>query len=186
MAEAHRFRREYLDAASQTLMFSSPAVAAHLQIVNNQDFENSKPNAQTKSCSACGSMMLLGRGCRRTTRHRTKRTRQGRLSESGRSATVSLECLACSSITTVVKENLRKPKNAAIKLHGAPPQRIPAVQPLQAPRSAGERVEAPTALDAGGKRRGRGKKSSLQAILADRKTTGTSSGFGLSMDDFMK
>ncbi|KXT00529.1 hypothetical protein AC578_4098 [Pseudocercospora eumusae] len=186
MAEAQRLRRQHLDVASQMLMFSSPAVSAHLQMVNDQDYQISTPNAQTKSCSACGSIMVLGWSCRRTTRDRTKRTRQDRLSESGRSATISLECLGCSSITTVVKENLRKPKNATIKHGGTPTQQIPSAQQLRAPKSAAEKVEAPTASDAGAKKRGRGKRSSLQAMLADRKTTGTSPGFGLTMDDFMK
>ncbi|KAF7186470.1 hypothetical protein HII31_12172 [Pseudocercospora fuligena] len=187
MAEAQRARRGHLDAVSQTLMFSSPAVSAYLQMVNEQDFEISKPKAQTKSCSACGNMMVLGWSCRKTTVDRSKRSRQDRLSESRRSATTGLECLKCYSITkTALKESPRKPKNATFKCGGTTTQEVPDVQPLLAPKSATEKVEVPPALDAGGKKRGRGKKSSLQAMLADRKTTEASPGFGLSMDDFMK
>ncbi|EME78424.1 uncharacterized protein MYCFIDRAFT_212380 [Pseudocercospora fijiensis CIRAD86] len=177
MAEAAR--QQYLAAASEALMLSSPAISSYLQTVNEQHV------GHPQSCSACGSTMLLGWSCTKITTKAHTRTRRDRMSGTSKAATTTLECLRCSSVTTVVERGLRRSKNAKLDRSGKLPL-VSHEQPLRAPKSAMGKAEARAPSAAGSKKRGRGKKSSLQAMLADRKTTGTSSGFGLSLDDFMK
>lgn len=185
MATAERARLEYLDSASSLLIISSPAVSSHLQSVKQCDTETTISRDKIIPCPACGNLMLPGWSCKQSATQ--KRTRRDRLAGKQTASQFTLECLKCFRITTI---EAKRPVNASPSKTLDQPRTIQKAKPVSQSKELASSTattmdsSTPSKIDA--KRRGRGKKSSLQALLAERKTYTPAKAPGLSLEDFMK
>ena len=179
-SQAATARESHLQASSEALMFTSPSTSAYLQTQKtNTSDESSKANTNPQICS-CGRRLLPGWNCK--VRSVKKHTRKDRLA--GKSASKTLSCPVCNAVhilsTRTKIRNPRAPKSPVITDFGTK-AKTPFAPPQPTPTTAEPGTSAT-------RKRSRNKKSSLQAMLADRKPGGTSNvqGFGLGLGDFMK
>lgn len=190
-------RLDHLDKSAQSLAITSPAISGHLRsaqhrLASGEGRPISTPD-HLRLCKACGSSLILGWNCEvaKDSKSKKKRTRQDRLQKQSGPKTINVRCSRCDSVNTIdslkskpVKEELpeRKMPMAAQSAKPSIPHRLdePRVQPKVQPSAP--RPAAPAA-----KKRIRGKNSSLQSMLENRKPTTTQAkGFGLDLADFMK
>lgn len=192
-------RLRFLEQASETLSVTAPAVSSHLRISKRDAALSYGVDAETSgnACSACGRKFLLGWSCEplRTASHR--QTRQQRINGDGR-ITRCVKCSACSTTNTIKVQKRAKPqiakashrvqkKNSSVlpkETHVPEPQPDP-VPALPSP-PAKEHTPQTTQPKPTARRKARGKKASLQALLANKKEAPKSSGFALDFMDFMK
>lgn len=182
----------YLDNASKNLLKPSPAISAHLQsvrqsVIGERD-EVSSPQTTERTCAACGNILIPGWSCESITETSTKRTRKDRREKKrGSMKIVNLRCHKCDVITSIEST---KPGAKRRKPHQT---QYPILNATAAPGTTKE-----TSLDLTSvpeeiatrpsRKRPRGKKASLQSMLAKQKTaeSSTASGFGLDLMDLMK
>lgn len=197
-------RLRFLAKASDTLAVSSPSVSAYIRAAT-RDWSQ-LPRTETEypynDCTACARHLLVGWSCEPVKTPEHRQTRKDRIS----AARIITKCVKCSACGTEnIIQHARRPKTARpkplaprkhpglailskaeAKANRAP---TPVTQPTQEvtpPLSKGQTPE-PTQAKAPGRRKARGKNSSLQALLANKKPEAPqSSGFGLDFMDFMK
>lgn len=186
-------RLNHLAKASQLLATTSPAISGHLRsaqhrLATGEGKPTSSPS-HLRTCSACGSSLVLGWNCKINMNKipKTKRTRQDRLQKRDGNRTIDVRCSRCDSITKIesIKPSSvdgREPeRKLPVTVHVSKPS-VPRSQSLEVPKieNSGTAPAAPAV-----KKRSRNKKSSLQSMLDNRKLTGPTKGFGLGLADFM-
>lgn len=176
-------RMKHLQTSSEALMLTSPSISAYLQTQKTSPSdESSKTKTKYQACSSCGSLLLPGYNS--TVTSTKKRTRQDRLA--GRSATKIISCSSCHAThilpvtTKITKTSARKETVATSSSPVANQASTATTLPASNTKSTQPTTEPSTT-----KKRNRNRKSTLQAMLADRKTSNVQ-GFGLGLGDFMK
>lgn len=192
----------HLHNTSLALIASSPAVSAHLQAVRlsilRETGAEATANDHEPVCTGCGSILIRSWSCS-TQRSKGRRGRKGAQDEN---KGIKVACHACKSITILPKlETPKGRKNIKITTKPAatasmPPKLAEAASeaPKVAPESeiATPSQPAPTAnttsSNASTSRKARGKKQSLQALVAGQKRPepNLGAGSGLNLMDFMK
>lgn len=198
-ADASLKRTRYLDEASKLLLIASPSTSSYLQSLHQEQRPKSSGGSEHKNttvCSACGTFQIPGWSCRKLSQdHIAKRprTRKERIASNGKAKVVSLQCLRCESIHQIVSERTKtNMKRAQDEVKPEPVreiQTIEAMHPSRAQILSQTPLTQSTSLDKNepsSRKRVRSKKSSLQALLAERKPAGISTGYGLGLGDFMK
>ncbi|GAB1728288.1 hypothetical protein NU195Hw_Modified_84t1 [Hortaea werneckii] len=191
-------RIRHLHNASLALIASSPAVSAHLQAVRLSILRETGAEATTSDhepvCTGCGSILIRSWSC---SVQRSK-GRRGRKIAQDENKGIKVACHACKSITILPR--LKTPKGrkdnkiTAKPSFTAPLPQKPAEVPHIAPESEAlpSSQPAPTAdttsSSASTSRKARGKKQSLQALVAGQKRSEPTAGAGsgLNLMDFMK
>lgn len=186
-------RQRHLKTASELLLAKSPSVSAYLQSVKQAHKSEAPDSSETVACKSCGSLLLPGWNCKtRPTKQASQRTRKDRLAGLPNQKSITLECSLCHEVTVIKSQKPKKPSRSFDDQgrKRAEPENamttksetlLPSGPPLPPAASPPAAV-----LETGVKKRSRGKKSSLQAMLAGRKVAGPSKGFGLGLEDFMK
>ena len=188
-------RQQFLDSASQSLVFSSPHISAHLKSIQNGQLKTLHPKANTNesyvTCSACGNALLSGvtgkiDGQKPFGR---KRTRSDRLSLNSATKPIRTQCSVCNSVTKI---DLPRPQITKSRRIQRAVDKIAPGKPIHpSGRVETEKLLSTTVTTSSGsatKKRNRSKNSSLQDMLAKRKLTEAAPRKGLGMDwmDFMK
>jgi ribonuclease MRP protein subunit SNM1 len=190
MAVAFAARQRHLDQASLALLASSPAVSAYLMEQSlADDLENAKAGSRKdrgKVCTACGNILLLGWSCHKVTAKRAGRHPiKSKESSTSGEILVNVVCGKCSSKVTLHKQ-CRSPCVQGPKPEIAKPRpSTPAKEMETVPTAnAGDTKPAPSTAT---NRKARGKKSSLQSLLAGKRPPATQSAQGgFDLMDFMK
>lgn len=192
-------RLQHLHNASLALVVASPATAAYLQSTHlaiadeGNDRERLADNEVV--CKACGNILIPGWSCKSLTRNDNKRERPTRSRKESRDVkTVKLECLRCHTTSTALQQKPLKAPSRARKpaTHTLQPNiKGPGVNMLPVPavatgKSLETQAKAPIASTTN--RKARGKKSSLQSLLASQKRPAAvaTKNSGLDLMDFIK
>lgn len=193
---------KFLDQASGALTFASPTVSSFLRATRRDALVTKDTSAQGNFCNACGQMLLLGWSCEPVRSIEHRQTRQQRIN-GVKTAKKRVRCSACGTEDSIqhhkrakakiiqrpsqLKENLSKDTGPKLSdIHKPIPDPAPAPVAVTS-ASSKEQTPEPTQAKPTARRKGRGKNSSLQAMLANKKTeTPKGSGFGLDFMDFMK
>lgn len=195
-------RLRFLDQASEALTFSSPAVSSFLRATKQDAISSEELPSQQDFCNACGQALLLGWSCDSVRSSEHGQTRQQRI-DGVKAVMKRVRCSACGT-----EKSMRHQKRAKAKAESASPaprtkvaapkvaiskvsdMHKPTPAPAPAPASvpsSKEQTPETAQPKTTARRKGRGKNSSLQAMLANKKTeTPKSSRFGLDFMDFMK
>ncbi|KAK0944204.1 hypothetical protein LTR29_004336 [Friedmanniomyces endolithicus] len=193
MSTAASARIEFLQNAADLLTVSSPAASAHLRSSRHQvadDHGVERPKDGGKVCIACGNVLLPGWSCKIIT-HDEKRAR---LPIANRKPgprpdvkTLRLQCSLCNAITTLQSD---KPRRISKK---ASSKSISTLEITQEPKCllpSSAHVHSPKLANTAASRKTRGKKTSLQALLAASQQQQRNSQpivkRGLDLMDFMK
>lgn len=178
---------KHLDEASHLLSVASPAVSRYLQSIRKDSTSENGIGEQfesTSSCNACGNIMIPGWSCfdverspSNSSRPNRKRTRKGQ-SRTKDTKSIAMKCSSCNSInqSRFSKPATKQPTRPLLPTP-APEQSHTVVQEKQ--------IDSPAPI--GTKKRARGKKAGLEAMLAKSKADQPKSkGSGLDIMDFMK
>ncbi|PIA88734.1 hypothetical protein CB0940_07196 [Cercospora beticola] len=193
-------RAAHLDAASQALLASSPAVSAYLQTQRTENLTTSNKDSSIQACLSCGSLLIAGWNASLV--RTSKRTRQDRLA-GNTSKSCKIKCSPCGTTqdmrlksTEKISTKSHKPilhPTAQPKVQRNPIHSHPRAQSTPGPNDASAQASplpAEEPVEASSKKRSRNKKSTnnLQAMLANRKATTNprNTGFGLGLGDFIK
>lgn len=197
-------RLRFLAKASDILAVSSPSVSAYIRAATSDGSQ--LPRTETEypynDCRACARPLVVGWTCESVKIAEHRQTRKDRISAS-RMITKCVKCSACGTKNTIQharRSKTARPKpvvprkdpglailpKAEAKANRAPTPGTQPTQEVTPPLSKGQTPE-PTQAKAPGRRKARGKNSSLQALLANKQPEAPkSSGFGLDFMDFMK
>lgn len=190
MSSAATSRTIFLDKASLLLAAAAPAVSAELRSSLNNDPAYSKIASQDDvcACKSCGTILLPGWNCSTLRRTTERRTRQDRLTKNPASKSLSLQCSQCNFVTTVESAKpARQGLNKAIRTQPNTSTKSRNVsEDGQRDLTKPNTVIPGTTESAPRKRSRNNKKSTLQALLADRKSSGKSKTSGLDIMDFVK
>lgn len=197
-AAAATARSAHLQAASEALIVNSPATSAYLQSQQPSEKDTTKKPSKLHICPACSGTLIPDWNCKVT---KPKRTRQDRLA--GITGPQKWECSGCNTIhqipASVTPGKTAKIEKPTAKKPDIPKSRDQAGVSSTTPTTTTTPSAIPAAILAASststgaiiKKRTRSKKSSLQDMLANRKTAASSSrpstaGFGLGLGDFVK
>jgi len=196
-AERHDARLRFLEDASAA-MFASPAVSSWLQHTRTVvSMESGRPTRSQLDCSGCSRLMLPGYSCDVLKIPRTRKDRLG-----GKPKARRCRCTACGTVNDLPAEKARPIRQPAarsrsiekIEARGPSSQSIPAQPSTSVVRSTPhtttepslpQAFQAPTQASGPSKKRGRGKNSSLQALLANKKPESPKK-TGFDFMDFLK
>ena len=181
-------RLRYLQDASEALQISSPAIASRLGALGNRATAGSRQSTADKlDCASCGTRLVRGWSCTVAKDGKTKQTRKNRLALSGIAIkSVALKCSRCGVITSCeMKKQTRSGRLPARSTLPTPTKVADPAITQPRPTSAETRAKESATIP---QKRARGKKSSLQSIIAGQKPVPSkqTSGFGLDLQDFMK
>jgi hypothetical protein len=181
-------RAEYLSAAADVLLTSSPAVAAHLRSVRQEVAagDDGKSAQQSGSiCSACGETLIPGWSCTLVGKDENQARRLESLKQRPQTKTVRMKCSRCNTISTVT--STKPPRDGQKRTKTATTVSITdamTTSGLAPSRSEPSSTLASTIVVG---RKARGKKSSLQALLAGQQSGAKPSvTTGLNISDFIK
>ena len=180
-------RIQYLENASQSLLTTSPAISAHLQMVRNNvaDQNEDRRSAQrsSRSCTACGTILVLGWTCEPIRDALLKRTRKDRIAKRIPGLkTIKWTCSRCDAIT--VFEAAKPERRHTEKVIPTQATTTAFVQPV----ADKPKVQALLHPESTSKKRARLKRSSLQSMLLNQQKPRSKQpeGFGLDLMDLMK
>lgn len=176
-------RLRYLQDAAQSLSNISPAASTHLG-ATYQALVNDKTDGPRANpfCEACGKVMIIGWSCTTVVDTKRKRSREDRLAQSVPGVkTFKLKCSICGAVTVL---EFAKPSQKRRPTVQTTSTKIDFVS-SQVP-SPDQHIPEPSIKPAA--KRARGKKSSLQSLIASQKASESqkSAGFGFDLQDFMK
>ncbi len=177
----------YLQRVSEQLLSSSPAVSAHLQakrhlLASEHDLASESPE---RSCKACGSILIPGWSCKTATSTLKKRTRPDRLARESTLRLAKVQCGRCNTVTTIERHKLKTSRRAShhdAALTSTAEQTAKTNDDNHKEANKAEPASTPT------RKRSRGKKSSLQSMIAKKTPaqTSTAGSFGLGFADLLK
>jgi len=188
-------RTRHLHNTSLALIASSPAVSAHLQAVRlsilRETGAEATVNDHESVCTGCGSILIRSWSC---STQRSK-DRRGPKSAQDENKGIKVTCHTCKSITILPRlktPKARKDNKITTKPASMPPETAEAPKVASELEFSTPSQPAPTAnttsSSANTSRKARGKKQSLQALVAGQKrpepTAGA--GSGLNLMDFVK
>lgn len=195
-SSAENARLRYLDQASRELVVASPAVSAHLQVARRAVKDGNDVAALDHSgkkhghvCRTCGTVLLPSWNCQALRPKSIKGSRKGNDREPsapGQNSELAIRCNTCNAVHKIqVGTPSRKSRNAATVTAATLTKLIASSQPIQQLPASVTKVSGMPATTPN--KRARGKRSTLQALLANKKpqaANGTS--YGLDLTDFMK
>ena len=183
-------RLRYLDHASQCLLTSSPAISAHLETVR-QEVAEEKGNSTSsepfiRSCTACGNILVPGWSCKSIRETLPKRTRKDRIAKEKNPGVKVLkwQCSKCDAVTAIEAAKAGRQRIATV-----PSSRTASLAQKETPIPTSTKPsEATSNTSKASKKRAKGKKSSLQTMLANHNKLSANrpEGFGLDLMDLMK
>ncbi|KAK0282010.1 hypothetical protein LTR35_007107 [Friedmanniomyces endolithicus] len=162
-------RIAFLQDAADLLTFSSPPASAHLRSVQHQIADDQgvqSPKDGDKVCFACGSVLLPGWSCK-TIMHDERRARRSMAKRKPGPRpdvkTLRLQCSLCNAINTTQSDKPRR-VSKLISTRFVPTLEVTQDPKVLPPPSAD--VHSPKLANTSASRKTRGKKTSLQALLA--------------------
>lgn len=181
-------RVDFLTKASESLQVAAPSTSAHLGSVRNELMDEVDDKAVDRTvCASCGTKLILGWSCTSQKAQKSKRTRKDRLAEeNSRYKASSFKCLTCSAVTV---QKIAKPVRtvpATTSPLDANSGRHPFTTQNEKPSAALE--ASPAGVVKSSNRRSRGKRSSLQALMANKSLSSSTQtpASRLSLQDFLK
>lgn len=182
-------RLQFLKEAAHLLVLPAPETSRHLMLKHNSllsDHNHGPFEGQQSSCSACGTIMVVGWEGRleiESVGRKSKKGKKGDKEGKGKmmakpqpkpSKTMVYTCDTCKRVSRFPMDLPTKPARHNLSSRQPQPSEIP--------------TEKPSATPSNVKKRSKSKKGGLAAILAKQKESGANStgGFGLNLMDFMK
>ncbi len=198
-------RLKFLDASAHHYSTLAPATSAHLMlermtVATENEIAPPKGADPNVACGACGTIRIPGWTSRITINDRSKSKVSSKTKKRRSSATVKcpaekhvvVECLTCHRKTTTPMQSSRGHRFGRPRIHNAASTSgtISAEPALLSAPKVGNQVQIspnPVSVNISSKKRAKTRKQSgLQAMLDKSKGTGSSSGFGFDLMDFMK
>jgi len=186
-------RIDFLQNAAALLTVSSPAASAHLRSFQHQVADEQGvaiPEAGDKVCTACGSLLIPGWSCKTITHDEKRARRSTAKRKPGSRPDVKTLRLQCSSCNTIATLQSAKPRRVPKKI---PTRSVPTLEIAQEPNlpiSQSANLQSPKVANTMASRKTRGKKTSLQALLAanqqQQRNSQPIAKRGLDLMDFMK
>ena len=199
----------FLTDAAHLLSASAPETSAFLMSRRTSLLvDNDVPVSETQRqhvCSCCGHVMIPGQGS--TLKFETEKALRGRTKKQTKAQGVSTpasrdkrtsrtgisKVFTCGNCGRYTKSNLPSPGpiSRIPRSKKTTEQKTPGVTKAQASKPEPEPQPqpsrpAPASANASSKKRAKNRKAGLQALLDQRQGSTPSSGFGLSLSDFMK
>lgn len=196
-AESHAARLSFLEKASAALL-AIPTVSSWLEREKTVALHETGRLVHTNlKCTGCSRLLLLGYSCDVLN---SPRTRKDRLN--GNPAIKRCKCNACGATNSIPAKNARRHRRPATRFHRTEKMKVEgsSSNPTISQRSTAAKQspphttnEPPLSLDhqapsrpsTSSKKRGRGKNTSLQALLANKKPEAPKKA-GFDFTDFLK
>lgn len=190
MSSVAASRTTFLDKASLLLATASPAVSAELRSSLNDDpaCNNVASHNHVCTCKSCGTVLILGWNGSILRSNAGPRSRQDRLANKNTLKSMKVQCSQCNSITTL--ESTKPARETVRKVTRDKPTTSTESRALvedEQRRSTMPKPTIPASTEnpATRKRSRNNKKSSLQSLLADHKSSKQKTS-NLDIMDFMK